>query len=146
MTAAARADVSSRAAAACQTAGSQAQQPDGWSSGDEDGYETAEETFSQQLLPSAPAAGPAAVGSQAASSSAASASALHTDGVPFRRRRAYNWEGHWREDKEQRNGMIESFEELGYPWWLMKVLRATPGHTWIISDSSDIGHTLCFDT
>ena len=119
------------AAAACQHAvsGSRLEQPDG-SSDEEDGYHTAEETFSQHLLP---------LGAAAARTAAAApaSSALHADGVPFRQRRAYSWEGHWREDKELRDGMIESFEALGYPWWLMKVLRATPGHTWIISKTSD---------
>lgn len=65
---------------------------------------------------------------------------------PFRQRQAFCWDGHWREDKKLRNGMIESFEKLGYPWWLMKIMRAAPGSTWKISGQTDDGHTLEFDT
>ena len=102
---------------------------DGAGSSDESEYDTADEEFLQEPL--------AATGRAAPSGAMAQ---------PFRQRRAFCWEGHWREDKALRVGFLESFETLGYPWWLMKIMRAAPGSTWIITDQTDRGHTLEFDT
>jgi hypothetical protein len=53
--------------------------------------------------------------------------------LPWRRRRAYNWEGAWKEDKERQSGMTETFEALEYPWHIRQIMKASPGPSWLIS-------------
>lgn len=52
--------------------------------------------------------------------------------VPWRRRRAFNWEGAWREDRSQQVGMMELFEALEYPWHIRQIMKAAPGPSWLI--------------
>ena len=94
--------------------------------------------------------------------------------VVWRRRRAYNWEGTWREDKSLQTGMAEMMVVLQYPWAIKQVsfqwknpdflfknpdflltnvdfitkqmIKASPGPSWLLSDQTDDGHTLEFDT
>ena len=102
---------------------------------DDDAYVTAEEDFRENadcMLPSPPASPLRPPGSLLV--------------VPWRRRRAFNWDGCWREDKSLSVGLMEGFEKLGYPWWVLRIMQATPGATWTISGCCDEGHTLTFDT
>jgi hypothetical protein len=93
--------------------------------------------------------------------------------LPWRRQRAFNWEGSWREDRAQQVGMMELFEALEYPWHIRQIMKAAPGPSWVIKcvkcyhdylyivvcrglhisesflcdrDMTDDGHTLTFDT
>ena len=52
--------------------------------------------------------------------------------LPWRRQRAFNWEGSWREDRAQQIGMTELFEALEYPWHIRQIMKAAPGPTWVI--------------
>lgn len=102
----------------------------------DDVYLTADEDFSAELLPTSPPA----------ECLVPALTAADDDRSPYRCRRAYDWTGQWREDKKLRNGVFDTYEVLGYPWWVMKILKATPGSTWTISAVSDAGHTLELDT
>ena len=52
--------------------------------------------------------------------------------LPWRRQRAFNWEGSWREDRAQQVGMTDLFEALGYPWHIRQIMKAAPGPSWVI--------------
>ena len=66
--------------------------------------------------------------------------------MPWRRRRSHSWNGAWREDPKLRRGMSEMMEALQYPWAIRATMKVSPGPSWIITNMSDDGHTLVFDT